>query len=76
MDKILKLVCGLLNYASFHISKFYIDPCPSEGPIKSLLSVCLSLCPSVSPSFVSVFFSEMGCYFFLIFCMMVDDCNI
>ena len=61
----------------------FLDPLPMEGPIKPLLSVCLSVCLSVgcsvSPSIclsvrlsVLEFFSEMGHYFFLIFCTMLD----
>ena len=38
---------------------FLLDPCPSEGPIKSLLSV--------SPSVSSTFFLGMGQSFFSIF---------
>ena len=61
----------------------FLDPLPMEGPIKPLLSVCLSVCllacwlfgQSIRLSVrlsVLEFFSEMGHYFFLIFCTMLD----
>ena len=46
----------------------FLDSCSTEGPTKSLLSVCLSVS--------SAFFSGMGCYFFLIFCTIIDNRNI
>ena len=50
----------------------FLDPRPTEGPIKSPLSVSLSVCPPVS----SAFFSEMAHYFFMIIGTMVDNWNI
>ena len=44
----------------------FLDPCPMEGPIKSLFSVSLSICSSA-------FLSGIGCYFFQIFSTMVDE---
>ena len=41
-----------------------LDPSPTEGPIKSPLSVCqcvcLSVCSSIHPSVSLAFFSEMA----------------
>ena len=47
----------------------FLDPCPAEGPIQSLSSVCLSISSSE-------FLSGMGCYFFQLFCATVDIWNI
>ena len=47
----------------------FLEPCPTEGPEKSLPSVCLSIS-------ISEFLSGMGCYFFQIFCTMVEIWNI
>ena len=46
----------------------FLDPSPTEGPIKSSLSVCRSV--------ISAFFSGVTHQFFLIFCMMVDNWNV
>ena len=56
-------------------SKFDIfHQCPMKGPIKKRFPVCLSVCLSISSS---AFLSGMGgCYFFQIFCTMVDYWNI
>ena len=62
------------RYSEFcHVAKkgteiiILLDSYPMEGPMKSLVPVCMSVCQ------LSIFSQELVIIFFLIFCAMVND---
>ena len=64
------IIFSLSNRVTLFCSKYdFLEPCLMEGPIKSLSSVCISISSSK-------FLSGIGCYFFQLFCTMVDIWNI